>query len=117
MSQLSSDLAERHVPPDAPPGDASATRASHLAERAAQGLPAHLEDPAVAARIVALLLPAGSLTTPPSCRRAPPQRPIPEVRGDETPLPPSGRPPARRRDGHVARPLAAATTTGGTTDA
>lgn len=82
MSQLSSDLAERHTRPDALPGDADVARASHLAERAAQGLPAHLEDPAVAARVVALLLPAGSLTAPPACRRATPRRPHPEVRGD-----------------------------------
>ena len=32
-------------------------RERHLAERAAQGLPAHLEDPVVAANVVALLLP------------------------------------------------------------
>lgn len=41
----------------------------HAAERAAQGLPAHLEDPAVAARVVALLLPAGSMRAMPSRRR------------------------------------------------
>lgn len=34
-----------------------AERHRHLAERAAQGLPAHLEDPAVAAHVVALLMP------------------------------------------------------------
>jgi hypothetical protein len=64
MSQLSSDLAERHTRPVALALDDCAGPSSHLAERAAQGLPAHLEDPAVAARVVALLLPAGSMTTP-----------------------------------------------------
>ena len=72
----------RRTPPGALAVDAATTRASDLAERAAQGLPAHLEDPAVAARIVALLWPAGSLTAPPPCRRATPRRPMPEVRGD-----------------------------------
>jgi hypothetical protein len=62
--------AGRRTRPVALPVDAGATRASHLAERAAQGLPAHLEDPAVAARVAALLLPAGSMTTPPSSRRS-----------------------------------------------
>jgi hypothetical protein len=66
MSQLSSDLAEHDTRPVA---QTDAARANHLAERAAQGLPAHLEDPAVAARVVALLLPAGSLSAPPPCRR------------------------------------------------
>lgn len=32
-------------------------RERHVAERAAQGLPPHLEDPLVAARVAALLLP------------------------------------------------------------
>jgi hypothetical protein len=63
MSQLSSDRAERRTRLVALPLDACAAQSSHRAERAAQGLPAHLEDPAVAARVVALLLPAGSIAT------------------------------------------------------
>jgi hypothetical protein len=72
MSQLRSELAVRRTRPVALALHVGAARASHLAERAAQGLPAHLEDPAVAARVVALLLPAGSMATPRSCRSSTP---------------------------------------------
>jgi hypothetical protein len=63
MSQPRSEPAARQTRRVALAVDARAARASHLAERAAQGLPAHLDDPAVAACVVALLLPAGGTTT------------------------------------------------------
>lgn len=60
MCQLSPDLAACR---GARVVRADAARADHLAERSAQGLPAHLEDPGVAACVVALLV--SIPTTPP----------------------------------------------------
>jgi hypothetical protein len=66
MLPLRSSRAVRRTRPVALPDPADVARTNHVAERAAPGLPAHLEDLAVAARVVALLLPAGSMTTSPS---------------------------------------------------
>jgi hypothetical protein len=84
MSHLPPDLGERR---SAPIVCADAALASHLAERAAQGLPAHLGDPAVAAQVVALLMPATTAS----------------MVGCSNPGKVIGRPPVTARPGFAAR--------------